>query len=110
MLKSILPAAMGATFLLVAASAGAENLKLRCTNAASGAAWDIAIDLDNKRVDDQPAEIDAKSINWRDPATESDQLNRPPGLCACATRRVRAGITSITLVGRGRAHSGMMDF
>jgi hypothetical protein len=79
MLKSVLSAAIGAAYLSVAGSAVAENLKLRCANVASGTTWDIAIDLDNKRVDDQPAEIDAKSIGWRDPQSRIYELDRTSG-------------------------------
>lgn len=46
----------------------ADALVYRCTNPASGASWQITVDLAHHRFDMFPAEIDAHSIRWRDTA------------------------------------------
>jgi len=77
-LKTLKPA-LAVAVLLVAGNASAENLKFRCTNTASGASWDVAVDLDNRRVDNLPAEIDAHSISWRDAESRIYELDRATG-------------------------------
>jgi hypothetical protein len=47
-------------------AAQAEAVSVTCTNPASGARWEIAIDYDLKTVDSNPASIDETQIWWRD--------------------------------------------
>jgi hypothetical protein len=77
--KSILPAAIGGLVLVIAGAAEAENLKFHCSNVASGASWDIAVDLDNRRVENLPATIDARTINWSDAENRTYELDRATG-------------------------------
>lgn len=44
----------------------ADPTRLRCTNPASGTTWDVAIDPVKRTADSFPAEITARSIEWRD--------------------------------------------
>jgi hypothetical protein len=46
--------------------ASADPTGLRCTNPVSGATWDVAIDPVKRTADSFPAEITARSIEWRD--------------------------------------------
>ena len=39
---------------------------ITCTNPASGATWQISIDLDRATVDANPARISDAEISWRD--------------------------------------------
>jgi hypothetical protein len=73
------PAVIGAAFLLTAGTAAADTLKLRCANDTSGASWNIAVDLDHRRVDNLAAEINGGSISWRDPENRTYELNRTTG-------------------------------
>jgi hypothetical protein len=66
--------------LVVTGQAAADTLKLRCANVASGASWDIAVDLDHHRVGDLAAEIDGGSITWRDPENRTYKLDRATGI------------------------------
>jgi hypothetical protein len=80
MMKSGLPLAGVLALVLAAAPAGAaENLKLRCTNAASGTSWGIVVDLEHRRVDGSPAEITAGTITWRDRENRTYALDRATG-------------------------------
>ncbi len=77
-------AMIAAAVLLLAPTGGcpavaAGILHLRCTNAASGASWPIAIDMDHGRVDTQPAAITDKWISWRDPKQGFFDLERATG-------------------------------
>jgi hypothetical protein len=45
---------------------GADPTTLRCTNPISGATWDVAIDPVKHTADSFPADISARSIEWRD--------------------------------------------
>jgi hypothetical protein len=47
-------------------AAEAKAVSVTCTNPASGASWQIAIDYDLKTVDSNPASIDEAEIWWRD--------------------------------------------
>lgn len=78
-LESILPIVAGALFLISAGTADAENLRFRCTNVVGGSTWNIAVDLDHRRVDNLAAEIDGGSISWRDPENRIYELNRSTG-------------------------------
>ncbi|HEY1798990.1 MAG TPA: hypothetical protein VGG57_22950 [Stellaceae bacterium] len=79
MLESISPLATGILFVLAMGPACAENLRFRCTNATSGAAWDISVDVDHRRVDNLPAEMNAASISWRDAKNRIYELDRATG-------------------------------
>jgi hypothetical protein len=59
--------------------AAAGTLHLRCTNAASGASWPLAVDLDRSRVDSLPATITKKWISWHDPQAGFFDLERDTG-------------------------------
>jgi hypothetical protein len=78
-LESTLPAVIGAAVLLVSGSALAENLRFRCANVANGASWAMAVDVDHRRVDNVAADIDARSITWRDPENRTYELDRATG-------------------------------
>ncbi len=67
------------TVVLTMGTAAADTLNLRCTNAASGSSWDIAVDPDHGRVDNIAAEINGASITWRDPENRVYELNRGTG-------------------------------
>jgi hypothetical protein len=75
--------AAAATILLAGAGqpppAAAGTLHLRCTNAASGATWPLAVDLDRSRVDSLPATITKKWISWHDPQAGFFDLERDTG-------------------------------
>jgi hypothetical protein len=45
---------------------GADPTILHCTNPVSGATWDVAIDPVKRTADSFPADITARSIEWRD--------------------------------------------
>lgn len=72
-------AATGAAFLLTSGTAAADILELRCTNDANGSSWNVAIDLDHRRVDNLAAEIDGGSVRWRDPEHRTYELDRRSG-------------------------------
>ena len=79
-LETILPAMIAGAVLLVAGPAFSENLRFRCTNAASGTSWPIAVDVDHRRVDNLPAEIDTHSISWHDAENRVYDLDRTTGM------------------------------
>ena len=60
-------------------AAAAGILHLRCTNAASGASWPIAVDLDHGRVDSLSATITDKWISWHDPKQGFFDFERATG-------------------------------
>ena len=63
--RAAAPAA--ALALAVSASqAQAGEIAVTCTNPASGASWQIAIDADRGTVDSNPARITDSEISWRD--------------------------------------------
>jgi hypothetical protein len=71
---ALLPALVGS------GRAGAAGiLRLRCTNAASGTSWPIAVDLEHGRVDSQAASITDKWISWHDPKEGFFDLDRTTG-------------------------------
>jgi hypothetical protein len=45
---------------------GGEPATLRCTNPFSGVTWNVAIDPSKRTADSFPADITARSIEWRD--------------------------------------------
>jgi hypothetical protein len=49
-----------------AGSAWAGATAVTCTNPASGASWQIAVDYDRATVDSNPARISGAEISWRD--------------------------------------------
>jgi hypothetical protein len=59
--------------------AAAGTLHLQCTNAASGARWPLAVDLDRSRVGSLPATITKKWISWHDPQAGFFDLERDTG-------------------------------
>lgn len=65
--------------IAVPTAAVAATLDLRCTNAASGASWPLAIDLDRGRVGSLPATITKEWISWHDPQTGFFDLERDTG-------------------------------
>lgn len=60
-------------------AAGAGILRLRCTNAASGASWPVVVDLDHGRVDSLSATITDKWITWHDPKQGFFDFERDTG-------------------------------
>ena len=60
-------------------AADAGTLRLRCTNEASGANWQIVIDLDHSQVDSMPATITERQISWPDPKQGFFDLERATG-------------------------------
>jgi hypothetical protein len=60
-----------------AAEAGVQHL--RCTNPASGANWQVTVDLDHHTVDSQPAKISESWISWPDAKQGSFDLERATG-------------------------------
>jgi hypothetical protein len=62
------PALLLAVAIAAAPAVAADMVVYRCTNPASGTAWDITVDLAHNRVDAFPADIDTHSIRWRDTA------------------------------------------
>jgi len=73
--------ALAASAMLATDGSAAETgmLHLRCTNAASGASWPIAVDLDHSLVDARPATITDKQISWPDPKQGFFELERATG-------------------------------
>lgn len=74
--------------LLAAGLAGGEaaaqtqggHRVMTCTNPASGASWQITIDLDRRTVDSYAATIDDSTIFWRDPRDQGNYtLDRGSG-------------------------------
>jgi len=63
-------AALAASVAFSAASfgAGPDGATLTCTNAASGASWQIRIDYGKATVDSYPARIGDAKISWHDAA------------------------------------------
>ncbi len=60
--------------------AEAPELVLNCTNLASGAGWQIKINLQASTVDSNPARISSTTISWRDGADGgSYSLDRSTG-------------------------------
>jgi hypothetical protein len=54
--------------------------KMTCSNPASGATWQIAIDFDRRTVDGNAATIDDSTIAWRDPGDQGNYaLDRKSG-------------------------------
>jgi hypothetical protein len=49
------------------AAAQTGHRLITCTNPASGASWQIAIDYEQRTVDTYPATISDSTISWRDP-------------------------------------------
>jgi hypothetical protein len=49
-------------------AAQAPETAITCTNPASGASWQIAIDFDKGTVDANPAKITGAKISWFDPS------------------------------------------
>jgi hypothetical protein len=45
---------------------GRSPLVLTCTNPASGATWQISVDLGKSTVDANPARVNDTAITWRD--------------------------------------------
>ena len=64
----------------VAAQTPAGNRVITCTNPASGASWQIAIDLERRTVDSFAATISDSTISWRDPRDQGNYtLDRKSG-------------------------------
>jgi hypothetical protein len=61
-------AAIAAGLLAAGAAAAAPSgeTAVTCTNASSGATWQIRIDYDRSTVDANPARISDTEISWRD--------------------------------------------
>ena len=62
---------IAAIVLAMAAPSGSDPISadptaLRCTNPYSGATWEVAIDPVKRTADSFPAEINPRSIQWRD--------------------------------------------
>ncbi|HEX3883752.1 MAG TPA: hypothetical protein VHW66_13915 [Stellaceae bacterium] len=80
MLEPALALAGAFTLALAAIPArAAENLKFRCTNAASGTSWGVVVDLERRLVDGSPAEISDRAITWRDRESRTYDLDRTTG-------------------------------
>jgi hypothetical protein len=85
------PASLGAAFLLTVLAAGmadrvaaaqtqAGHRVMTCSNPASGASWQIAIDFERRTVDSYPATISDSTISWRDPRDQGNYtLDRSSG-------------------------------
>jgi hypothetical protein len=85
------PAVLGAAFLLAVLAAGladrdaeaqtkAGNRIMTCSNPASGASWQIAIDFERRTVDGYAATISDSTIAWRDPRDQGNYtLDRRSG-------------------------------
>ena len=56
--------------LPVVADAGPQHgeIAVTCRNPYSGVVWQIRIDYDRRTVDSNPAQIDDRTISWRDAA------------------------------------------
>jgi hypothetical protein len=59
-----------------ASAAGGGTLHLRCANETSGASFQIVVDLDQNRVDSEPATVTDKMITWADPKQGYFDLDR----------------------------------
>jgi hypothetical protein len=74
-----------AACLLLLASAGDDRaaaegvLHLRCANPASGASWQLVVDLGRGRVDSLAAVISDEWISWHDPKQGFFELERATG-------------------------------
>lgn len=56
------------------------NRVVTCTNPASGASWQIAIDFEGRTVDSYAARISDRTIAWRDPRDQGNYtLDRKSG-------------------------------
>jgi hypothetical protein len=66
-LLSLVGLAAASMVLPAPADALAAATRLRCTNPASGASWDVVVDQDRNLVDSYPAHITEKWISWYDP-------------------------------------------
>jgi len=85
------PASRGAALLLAMLAAGlagrgasaqtqAGTRAITCSNPASGASWQITIDLERQTVDSYPATISETTISWRDPRDQGNYtLDRKSG-------------------------------
>lgn len=63
-----------------AAQTQAGNRVIACTNPASGASWQIAIDFERRTVDSYAATISDSTIAWRDPRDQGNYtLDRKSG-------------------------------
>jgi hypothetical protein len=60
-------------------AAEAGTIHLRCANVASGANWQLVVDLDHKLVDTVSATITDKWISWNDPKQGVFELERATG-------------------------------
>jgi hypothetical protein len=58
--------AVAAAAMAAPAAAAPRDAAVTCTNPASGASWQIAIDYDKGTVDANPADISDRKISWRD--------------------------------------------
>ncbi len=81
--RALVLAALAAPMAALAATprdAPAGTILVTCTNPASGATWQLRIDLWHATVDANPAEIGAHEISWHD-AKEggNDTLDRRSG-------------------------------
>ena len=84
-------ASLGAAFLLAVLAAGLADQgaaaqtqggsrAITCINPASGASWQIAIDLERRTVDGYTATISDSTIFWRDPRDQGNYtLDRKSG-------------------------------
>ncbi len=59
--------------------AGAFAVALHCMNTASGATWDIPVDLAKGIVDSVPAKITDGTISWEDAAMHFYDFDRATG-------------------------------
>jgi hypothetical protein len=81
------PIVGGAAFLLAvlavwgaAAQTPSGDRAITCTNPASGASWQIAIDFERRTVDSFAATISDSTISWRDPRDQGNYtLDRKSG-------------------------------
>jgi hypothetical protein len=81
-LPAIAAAAFSIGICAPAAAAAPEHgqTTIACSNPASGATWQIAIDFDRRTVDGYAASIDDSTIAWRDPRDQGNYaLDRKSG-------------------------------
>ena len=70
----------GMTVLAVSGAAQQGKTAITCTNPASGASWQIAVDFDKATVDSNRAAISDAKIAWFDPKDGSNNtLDRKSG-------------------------------
>ncbi|HUZ66844.1 MAG TPA: hypothetical protein VMU56_04180 [Beijerinckiaceae bacterium] len=74
-----------------------------CTNPASGANWDISIDMDRHVADSYPARIGARQITWRDASDAGNyDLDRATGRLTVVRASSTGGYTIFDACVAGR--------